>query len=83
MTGEKSRSLRRVPWHSCTCGKRGYNTRADAKRMLKIQIGYGNDDPGLPNAKLSTYRCHIDPTMFHIGHATEWLRRARREGDAP
>ena len=64
-------SVWRVERTGCVCGKYGYWTRHDARKVLKEMRRTGTAHPGDP---LSTYRCDEGPGFWHIGHS----RRSQR-----
>lgn len=57
----------RPSWWTCPgCGKRGYLTRADARRAAKHH----------PNPTgLAAYRCEYRPDVWHVGHLPPEVRR--------
>jgi hypothetical protein len=57
---------RRIPpSYTCTCGKRGYFDRKQAKRVVSESRRIRDD----PNAsQLNTYRC-AESRMWHVGHS--------------
>lgn len=58
---------RRIDYRTCTCGKRGYASRTDAKRIIRGMVG---GTRGVPGSRLTHYRCSTDPDLYHIGHST-------------
>lgn len=51
---------------TCACGKRGYFTRKEAKRVARRIY------PG--DSALNAYRCLGNPKFFHLGHLREQVR---------
>lgn len=50
----------------CECGKRGYLTRKEAKRVARRLY------PG--DSGLNAYRCLTYPDFFHLGHLRDQVR---------
>ena len=64
---------RRIPSSlRCSCGKRGYTDRKNAKQVVRESKRRGDD----PRADmLSTYRCDEGSRLWHVGHdnpAVNW-----------
>lgn len=58
--------LQWVTWVTCSCGKRGYHTRRDAKRVARRSH---RGEPGM-----HAYQCLTDPAFFHLGHLSDRVR---------
>lgn len=55
------------PWLTCQCGKRGYDSRKAAKRVLRRAHPDGT--------RMHAYQCDIDTTLWHVGHTPEPVKR--------
>jgi len=48
----------------CECGKRGYQERSEAKKVIKEMRRQGK----VRSDRVDAYRCQADPDYWHVGH---------------
>lgn len=58
---------RKPPSMGCVCGKRGYETRQQAKMVVREMKRRGDD--AKPGHQAQTYRCDQGSRLWHIGHS--------------
>lgn len=58
----------------CSCGKRRFLSRKDARAFLRESAGRS----GLDTTAMRPYACPDISTLWHVGHLPREVRRGRR-----